>query len=298
MKIGINRGLSWFATWFGIGLFVLLSCLPLPLLRALGWALAKLFYPFARERRRVAATNLRLCLPHLTEAERQRLVKQHFVAFAQSFLDRSILWCQPAWRVRRIVTLRGLEHATALGEQPFFFLGAHFVGLDAAWTRLSMEHKLIGMYVRQKNRVFDQWMRDRRDRFGTNLGLTRQDGIRPALRALKQGFHFLYFPDMDYGPHDAIFVPFFGVPAATITATSRMASAVGAAILPVTIRMTRCGYEVTILPPWPNYPSGDDAADARQLNAWIESLVPSMPEQYFWVHKRFKTRPPGDAKFY
>jgi KDO2-lipid IV(A) lauroyltransferase len=161
-----------------------------------------------------------------------------------------------------------------------------------------MEHKLIGMYIRQKNQVFDQWMRDRRDRFGENLGLTRQDGIRPALRALKQGFHFLYFPDMDYGPEDAIFVPFFGIPAATITATSRMAKAAGAAILPVTIRMTWHGYEVAILPPWPNYPSGDDAADARQLNAWIESLVPSMPEQYFWVHKRFKTRPPGVAKVY
>jgi KDO2-lipid IV(A) lauroyltransferase len=164
--------------------------------------------------------------------------------------------------------------------------------------RLTLEHDMVAIYTRQKNRSFDAILTGRRLRFGNSVAASRQEGTRKALKAMKEGRFFHYSPDMDYGPKESIFVPFFGVQTATITGLSRLAKLTGATVIPVLTRMEEGGYVTRVGEPWADFPSGDDVADARRLNAFIESEVARSPEQYYWLHKRFKTRPPGEARFY
>src|SRR5712671_1738843 len=278
----------------------ILRFLPLGLLAPIGSALGSLLYILGRERRKVCLTNLSRCLPEMTERERVALAKAHFRAFGRSVLERSILWWGSRERVMRLVRIVGLERVVALNGQPLILLAPHFVGLDAGCTRLTCEIDMAGIYAKQKNTFFDALLLSGRTRFGHQLAISRQEGVRPALAALKRGIPFYYLPDQDYGPRDAIFVPFFSASAATITGLSRMTRLTGARVLPCVTRMLPggAGYELSCYPIWENFPSGDDAADARRMNAFIEERVREMPEQYFWTHKRFKTRPPGEAKWY
>ena len=139
-----------------------------------------------------------------------------------------------------------------------------------------------------------------RRRFGTHKLVSRQEGIRAVIAGMRQGLPFYYLPDQDYGPRDAVFVAFFGIQAATVPGLSRIARLVGAKVLPCTTTMLRAGqgYRIAIEPPWENFPTADIAADTRRMNEYIERKVLEMPEQYLWMHKRFKTRPPGEARFY
>ena len=221
-------------------------------------------------------------------------------AFGRSVLERSILWWASRERVMRLVRIVGLERVLALKGQPLILLAPHFVGLDAGCTRLTCEIDMAGIYAIQKDAFFNALLLSGRTRFGHQRAISRQEGVRPALAALKEGIPFYYLPDQDYGPRDAIFVPFFAASAATITGLSRMTRLTGARVLPCVTRMLPggAGYELRCHPVWENFPSGDDAADARRMNAFIEERVREMPEQYFWTHKRFKTRPPGEAKWY
>jgi KDO2-lipid IV(A) lauroyltransferase len=154
------------------------------------------------------------------------------------------------------------------------------------------------MYSEQKNKVFDQALRRARKRFNNATLITRQQGLRPVLKALKEKRPFYYLPDMDFGAKDAVFVDFFGIKTATVTAMSRLCGITGAKVVPLVTRQTPDGYEARFYPAWDNYPSGDAHADARRLNAFLEERISEMPDQYFWVHKRFKTRPPGEPSFY
>ena len=154
------------------------------------------------------------------------------------------------------------------------------------------------MYSEQKNKVFDRALRRARQRFNNATLITRQQGLRPVLTALKEKRAFYYLPDMDFGARDAVFVDFFGVKTATVTALSRLAEITGAKIIPLVTRQTADGYEARFFPAWDDFPTGNAEADARRLNAFLEERILEMPDQYFWVHKRFKTRPPGEASFY
>ena len=185
-----------------------------------------------------------------------------------------------------------------MSGRPVILLAPHFVGLDAAWSIPTLDRRMLSIYARQKNRLFDAALRAGRMRFNDPVLLSRQDGVRAALRELAKCLPFYYLPDMDFGPRDAVFVPFFGIPAATVTAVSRRARLAGTSVLPVVKRMTDAGYEVTIEAPWEAFPGESDTEDARRLNAWIEAKVRENLEQYHWLHKRFKTRPPGEAPVY
>lgn len=281
-----------------LGLLWLLHWLPLPVLRGLGHLLGHLLYLLGRERRRVALINLRLCFPAMPLAQRRRLARRHFVAFARAFLDRTLLWWAPRQRLERIVRLRGAEHLRAADGRPTLLLAPHFVGLDAGGTLMTMLTPLVSVYSAQKNPVFNAVLLAGRMRFNAPVLLSRQDGMRRALKSMKAGLPFYYLPDMDFGPRDAVFAPFFGVPAATITGVSRLARLTGARIVPCVTRMVADGYEVELQAPWEDYPGESVEADTRRMNEYIETQVLRMPEQYFWVHKRFKSRPPGEAKFY
>jgi KDO2-lipid IV(A) lauroyltransferase len=269
--------------------------------RALAWigsaAGAALFW-LIPERRRVTRINLAKCFPSMPERERERLARAHFRAFVRGFVDRAVLWWSPAERVRRMVRLEGLEHLQAVSGKPVIVFAPHFAGLDATISRLSLDYPLAVMYSKQKDPLFNRLMYQGRKRFGTHL-LSRQEGIKAGFAAIESGALFYYLPDLDFGPKRAVFVPFFGVPAATVTGLSYIARTTGASVVPCVTRMLPGGgYVARLYPAWTGFPSGDDTADARRMNAFIEERVLEMPEQYHWLHKRFKTRPEGEARFY
>ena len=293
----------------GLALMWLVRWLPGSLLAAVGNLFGSLLYFAASERRHVCLTNLTRCLPHLDEAQRRALAKGHFRSLGRSLLERGTLWWSARETIIGRVQLVGLEHLQeARARGPVILFAPHFVGLDAGWTRLSFEVDMASVYANQKSAMMNAALHGGRMRFGKQRLFSRQEGIRPALAALKAGVPFYYLPDMDYGPRDALFVPFFGVPAATITGLSRLARLTGARVVPCVARMLSGGcYELRCYPAWDNYPSqhrddGNDGADieadTRRMNAFIEERVREMPEQYLWTHKRFKTRPPGEKRWY
>jgi KDO2-lipid IV(A) lauroyltransferase len=278
----------------------LLHFLPLALLAPVGRGLGLLGYALARERRRVGLTNVRLCFPALSEPQRRQLVRRHFQAFARAVLERGVLWWGSKARVMRMVRVEGLEHWQAVGDRPVIWLVPHFVGLDMGGSRVATEYRVASMYSRQKNAKLDEVLYRGRTRFVMPRLVSRQEGIRSLVRVIREGLPFYYLPDMDFGPRDSVFVPFFGVPAATITGLSRVTRMAKAVVVPLVTRQLPGGqgYVLRFYPAWDHFPTGDDEADARRMNAFIEERVLEMPEQYHWLHKRFKTRPPGAEPVY
>ena len=283
-----------------LGLMWLLHFLPLGALSRVGEGFGIVLYVLAAERRNVCRINLERCFPHLSAAHRKRLVHAHFRAQGRSILERSLLWWASRERIMRLVRLAGLENLEPELGKPIIVLVPHFVGLDAGGTRLGCEYDWSAIYAKQKSRLMTDMLVRGRTRFGKQRLFSRQDGIRAAIRSLREGVPLYYLPDQDYGPRDTIFVPFFGVPAATITGLSRLAAMTGARVVPCVTRMLPGGrgYEARFYPAWENFPGGDLEADARRMNAFIEERVHEMPEQYNWMHKRFKTRPAGEPKWY
>ena len=279
-----------------------LHWLPLPLLAVLGRGLGLMLYALVRERRHVTLTNLGLCFPQLSPTEKSALARRHFAAFGRSILELGLWWHASPARIRRLVRLEGGETLAAYKNKPVILLVPHFVGIDAGWIRLALEHGLVAIYTRQKNRVFEAAMNGGRLRFGNCDLASRQEGTRRALKAMKGGRFFHYSPDMDYGPKESIFVPFFGVQTATITGLARLAKLTGATVIPVLTRMEGQGwqarYVASVGEPWADFPGDGDVGNAQRLNAFIEDEVLKSPEQYYWLHKRFKTRPPGEKGVY
>jgi KDO2-lipid IV(A) lauroyltransferase len=273
--------------------------LPFRAVAAIGEALGSVLYWLIAERRRVTRVNLAKCFPHLPEREREAIARAHFRAFVRSLLDRGILWWSPPERVERLVALEGFEHLQALAGERIVLLAPHFLGLDAGGVRLAKQWpRMASMYSRQKDPLFDRLLQRGRLRFGGKL-YARQAGIRKVLKSVQSGESFYYLPDMDFGPKASVFVPFFGVPAATTVGLSYIARITGARVVPCVTRMLDDGrYVARLYPAWSDFPSGDDVADARRMLAFIEERVREMPEQYLWMHKRFKTRPEGEEKFY
>ncbi len=284
----------------GLAVFWLLHFLPLPLLAPLGRGLGLLAYVLAGRRRHITLVNLRLCFPEKSEAERRRLAREHFAVLGRSLAERALVWWAPEARIRRLVRIEGEEHLRAVFGGPVILFVPHFVSMDAGWIGLSCDFGMAGMYSKQKDAQLDAMVLKWRQRFGRCVPVARQDGVRAAVRVVKRGVPLYYLPDMDFGERDAIFVPFFGVPAATVTTFSRLSRLCGAKIIPVVTRMLDggAGYVVKVYPAWDNFPGPDVESDTRRMNEFIEQRALEMPEQYYWVHRRFKTRPPGEAGFY
>jgi KDO2-lipid IV(A) lauroyltransferase len=278
----------------------LLRLLPARALAALGDALGALAFRLISERRKVTRINLAKCFPWMPGAERERLARAHFAAWSRSFLDHALLWWSPREHIERLVRIEGVEHLQALGGTPAILFVPHFVGLDAGFARLACEVDMVSMYAQQKNPVLAARLLAGRTRFGHQKLVSRQEGIRAVLGSMREGRPLYYLPDMDYGSRGALFVPFFGVAAATMPGLSRIARLAGAKVLPCVTHMLPhgAGYVVSIEPPWTDFPGEDAAADTLRMNQYIERKVLEAPEQYFWMHKRFKTRPEGEARFY
>ncbi len=282
-----------------LGLMWALGHLPLPWLRAVGWVFGRTLHAVAVRRRRIARTNWMLCFPHSSEAECHRAVRRHFVYFGQAWLDRAWLWQASPAVVRSRLQLVG--EVEALQQVPAAVIFApHFVGLDAGWTALTvhLERRFCGIYARQLNPDMDRWIFNGRHRFGNPGYVANHDGVKPMVTAVRSGLPLYLLPDMDHGEKDSVFVPFFGVPVATLTALPRFARLGRAQVIPVTSRLTPEGYEIRVWPAWHNYPTDDVSRDVALMNERLQDMIETMPEQYYWVHKRFKTRPPGEPPLY
>jgi len=272
------------------------------LLSALGRGVGRLLHALGRRRRAVALRNVALCLPELTPGEQRALVRKHFQWLGRSLLERGVLWYASPARLRRLIHVEGDVQLAERSPQPVMWLAPHFMGLDVAGmaSQLFQKRLVASIYQAQSNAVLDAAMRRGRLRFGQGQIFSRHESALPLVRAIKRGHVFFNLPDMDFGLRDAAFVPFFGVPAATLLAPSRMARSLQMTVQPVVAEMLPGGqgYRVRFLPAWTDWPTDDAEADARRMNEWIEGEIRRNPEQYLWVHKRFKTRPPGEASLY
>jgi KDO2-lipid IV(A) lauroyltransferase len=285
-----------------LALVWLLQGLPLGLQAAIGRAFGRLLFHFAGERRRVALRNVELCLPEMDAAARTALVREHFQWLGRSLLERGLLWYASPERLKRLIQVDGDVHLAERADRPVMWLAPHFMALDVAGvsTQLFQKRWVASIYQAQSNPVLDAAMRAGRLRFKQGEVFARQERALPLVRAVKRGAAFFNLPDMDFGERDAAFVPFFGVPAATLLAPSKMARSLGMIVQPVVAEALPdgLGWRVRFLEPWTDWPSGDPEVDARRMNAWIESEIRRNPAQYLWVHKRFKTRPPGAPPVY
>jgi KDO2-lipid IV(A) lauroyltransferase len=291
-----------FPSQLAVAVFWLLHFLPLPALAAVGGVFGRLLGLLGRRRQNVVRINLALCFPELSAAEREKLAQDHFRVLGRSILERGVLWWGRRERLERMINIEGAEKLRAQLDagRPVILLAPHFVGLDAGGVAVAMRFDSLSLYAEQANPVFDRLLLDGRRRFGDQLLLTRQDGIRATVKAMKSGRPFYYLPDLNTRRRGAVFVPFFGVPAATTDGLSRLSRVAGATVLTCVTRVLPGGrgYLIEIGDAWENFPTADAKADTARMNAWIETAVRVMPEQYYWVHRRFKTRPKGEARLY
>ena len=291
--------MSSLGAYLAIGFMRLLAILPLSWVRGLGWLLGSALFYMIRSRRRVAEVNLTLCFPEHSRQQIRRLARQNFVYYMQAMLDRGWLWHGSA-----AVTLRRLKITGAVeqlqNDEPVVLFVPHFVGLDAGNTAFTQQipRKLITIYTNQANKTIDAWILKRRARFGNIRLFGRVAGVKEIIAALRSGEMLGILPDMGFGPEESIVVPFYGIPTYTVPSLHRFARLGKAKVVPVLNKMTNYGYEVQVLPAWDDFPSSSMEADTTRMNKALEGYIESMPAQYFWVHKRFKDRPPGEKSVY
>ncbi|KAF3997309.1 LpxL/LpxP family acyltransferase [Glaciimonas immobilis] len=271
--------------------------LPLWVLGPLGEALGSLLFIIMKPRRHITLINLQLCFPDMPEQERIALARRHFQAYSRSALERSVLWWASEARLRRLIKIESDLPLETLKAGPTILLCPHFVCLEIPGIALVLNSSLsiCTIYSRQQDAVVDAALLKGRSRFRPVKLFTREQGVKPIIRAMREGLPFIMLPDMDFGTKDAEFVPFFGIPAATLTAPARIAAATKASVVPMiaTYLPGYKGWKVTFYPAWDNYPGDDLTKATRRMNAFIEARVLEAPAEYFWAHKRFKTRPEG-----
>ena len=285
-----------------LGLLWLLHWLPLGAQAALGRGLGRLLYALAGTRRRIALRNIALCLPEQSAAQHEALAREHFRWLGRSILERGLLWYASPERLKRLIHVEGDVQLAERSERPVMWLVPHFMALDVAGVAvlLFQQRKGISIYQEQSDPVMDAAIRRGRLRLGNAEIFPRDESGKALFRAIRRGDAFFNLPDMDFGERDAAFVPFFGIPAATLLAPSRLAHALNMVVQPIVAETLPggAGYRVRFLAPWTHFPTDDPRADTAAMNAWIESEIRQLPAQYLWVHKRFKTRPQGAQPLY
>lgn len=284
-------------------LLALLARLPLGVWRALGAVLGWLIYALldlSRKRKRVADVNLQLCFPELNAAQRRHIIRQHCVRLVQSLFDRIWLWHGSPTLLQRRIRLVG-DSTALLAPKPTILFAPHFLGMDAGgmlMVPLLSDRACVTIYSPQRNAAMDRWVRRGRSRFPNSLPLWKGGGIKPIIAALRQGGMLYLLPDMNFGAEESIFVNFFGHPAATIPSLARFAKLGRAQVITAVTYMEPHGYTVHLSEPWSNFPTNDVHADTQRMNTHLEDWVRQRPAEYFWLHKRFKTRPSGEPPVY
>jgi KDO2-lipid IV(A) lauroyltransferase len=298
--------MAWLSNLFNflaLSLLRLFAFLPYSVTIYVGYGLGWLGAHIPNGRSKVVKTNLRLCFPNLNKEEVDALALEHWKLFGRSVLERSRIWLGSGKQITDIVTI---ESAITLGDRkPRLLINPHFVGLEGGFMALSVIAsqrdwpKGAGLYQKMKNPFFNQKMIEWRNRFG-GKSIERQSRLRDLIREIQTGNFIFIAPDIDLGPRDSVFVPFFGIQTNTITSVSRLARLSGAEVclMTTTLNKDRKGYTCRISEPLPDFPSDDVEKDTARLNQYIEELVRERPAEYYWVHKRFKHRPPGEPSLY
>lgn len=290
-----SYALRYWPSWLWMFVLRFTALLPLAWSRALGAGLGLLMMVTNDKRRKIARINLEMCFPKLSLREREHLLRRHYIVNGQSYIDLAYLAWASERRLLRKTRFRGLEHYHELRGRNIILLAPHCVGLNFGGSMVSRERATFSMVKLQRNPVINWLLNRGRMRFGSFL-LSRTQGLRPVIRGLKQGLAFYYLPDEDFGQRHSVFVPFFGVPTATLTTLGRIAHMTNALVVPCFTRLLPGGrgYEVILKPPLEDFPNGDRMRDAARMNEAIEDGLRAMPEQYLWTFKLFKTRP-GNA---
>ena len=285
-----------------VALLRLLQHLPMSALVRVGRGLGWLLLVFARRRRRIAQRNLELCFPHADVAWRAAVLREHFALLGRSLVERALLWYAPVARVRSLIQVEGDVGLAQRSERPVMWLVPHFLGLEVAGAavQLFQPRTVLDIYQPQRNPYFDRVLKQGRLRFARAEAYPRGTPIRQLMARIREGQPFFNMPDQDFGPRESSFVPFFGVSAATLLAPSRLARMLDMVVQPVVVDMLpgAKGWRVRFLPPLEGFPTDDALADAARMNAFVEQQILLDPAQYLWVHKRFKTRPPGEPPLY
>lgn len=288
----------WF-TWLGLGFFYLLARFPVPVALVFGRLLGDLFYYLARSRRRICETNIALCFPQLSAQQQAELVRSTLHNTGKSLVEMAIGLWGPAGQLDNRFEIHGLEHLQAQQSQGrgVLLLGGHFTTIDIVGRVLSPYAKYDVLYRQDENPLMDYILAHAREKFAQSA-IPRSD-TRQLIRHLREGRVVWYAPDQDYGAKHSVFAPFFGVQAASIVGTARIARLGEAAVVPFShYRDENNCYHLVFEPALENYPTGDDVADATRINQIVEAAVIKHPDQYWWVHRRFKTRPPGEPSLY
>lgn len=292
-------GPRYWSTWISLGFLYLVGRLPLPWATKLGAFLGHLLYYLAPSRRHIAAVNVALCFPELNAEQQQKLVRDIMRSTGINLTETCVALWGSAAQFEGRHTIEGFEHLTAAlaDGHGVLLMGAHFTTIDPGARGMALKIPFDVVYRRDPNMLFAYKILMARERVAEK-GIVRGD-IRQLVRRLREGKVVWYAPDQDYGAKNTVFAPFFGVPASTITATSSIARMGRAKVVPVAhYRDGKGGYQIIISPALENFPSGDDVADATRINSIIEAAVRRHPDQYLWVHRRFKTRPPGEENPY
>ena len=288
--------------WLGLGVLWLVVQLPYKVQLCIGRGLGALMYRVAGDRRRIATRNLELCFPEKTRAERKQLLKDNFASTGIAFFEMAMSWWWSKPRLARLAHVEGLEHLkqAQLEGKGVILMAFHFTTLEIGAALLGQQHTIDGMYREHKNPLFDFIQRRGRERHNVDSLAVERDDVRGMLKLLRSGRAIWYAPDQDYGAKQSIFVPLFGIQAATVTATSKFAKLGKAQVVPFTQQRLAdgSGYKLVIHPPLRDFPGESDEADCLRINQWVERAVRECPEQYLWAHRRFKTRPPGEPKLY
>lgn len=298
--------MTWLHTFFnyiGLSILKLFAFLPYSWTVAIGYSLGSLFGRLPHQRRQVVLRNLELCFPELNQTQIQELANQHWRLLGRSVLERSRVWLGSA---EQIFSMVNMESDVPLGDnKPRILVIPHFVGFECGFMALSALGKKngwqrgAGLYQNMKNPFFNQKIIEWRNRFGAK-SINRQNRLFDLIREIRKGNFVVIAPDIDLGPKDSVFVPFFGIQTNTITAISRLAKACDAEVclMITTLNADKSKYICRIHKAIPNFPSDDPIADTARLNQYFEEEIRQRPAEYYWVHKRFKYRPPGEASLY
>jgi len=289
----------WYA-WPVLALMLIMSLMPNRVLWILGSGLGEFFTWFPSPSRRFAERNIALCFPEMSVMERRKLVKRHFRLSGYTVLSLSVVWFAPIRRIKQFVSLQGQENldAARTSGKNVILLAPHFISLDIGGMRTGFDKGIVAMYRKARDPLLE-YLFQRRTRTGAVL-VDRLASLKSLIRYIREGRPFYYLPDQDMGERSSVFIPFFGIPTATVTALSRIAETTNAAVVPCISRILPQGrgFEVQLLPAFENFPTDDPIADARYMNNRIEQWVREMPDQYMWSYRRFKTRPNGEKSLY
>ena len=288
-------------TWSGLGILWLVNLMPLPVLFYAGGLLGDLLLRLVPSRRKIALQNLQLCFPELSSDETDRMLRRNFQNTARMFLFSGFVWWGSRQTLRKAIRVQNahlIDQSLSEGHG-VVLLAPHFVAMEVAGIFLSTRYPGVSIYQRSKNQALDRVMLKARSRFGGQM-IERKSDMRSLIRAMRKGRPCYYLPDQDPGPRRAVFAPFFGIPTATWPVLGRIATLTDAKVLPCTTHLLPggAGFEIIVDPPILDFPTGETVADCEIMNQAIENCVRRMPDQYFWVHKRFKTRPRGSPDLY